>query len=564
MGNVNRWHRPFRRPLYLVSYVGFGPQSKFVLTCDLESVRLWDPQTSKESCRVISFTDGTWAVVDPDGRFDASNGGDVQGLHWVVGNEPIDLAQLKERYYDPGLLAKKMGFNKEPLRQVEAFTNPKLFPTVKLTEPTPDNPKLGITLTNRGGGIGRVVVKINGKELTADARAAGHDPNAQTMQLHVDLANDPRLKPGETNKIEVQAFNAEGYLRSRGLDFEYTPPGKHPPKRSICGRLLRGCRSIAVTRLTLRYADKDAEDFATCAEHRGHAAVHADRRENSSHVVATTQSDAAKQPTRENLIRALEAAKQSKPGDIFVVYLAGHGVNHGGQDSDFYFLTADAQSANLTDPDVRDQVALSAKKLTELIKHIPAQKQVLFLDTCAAGTAVQRLTENGDVPTSQIRALERVKDRTGLHILAGCRRERRQLRSHALRPRHPDLQAAHGHARGRLAKTSLSMWLTCSVSRPTRCRNSPRTSAASNGRSSPARKAAVSTSARSSRRTRRRYLCNRFGHWCCRATFRKRKFLLDVLRLRPAVDGTIARSLNPRPLGDPRLCRCPRHAKATA
>src|SRR5205807_5073429 len=127
-----------------------------------------------------SFQDGSWAVVDPEGRFDAANGGDVEGLHWVVGTEPITLDQLKERYYDPGLLAKKLGLHKEPLRKVGAFANPGLFPAVRLTGPTPADPRLGIALTNRGGGIGRVVVKVNGKEVTADARTPGHDPGAAT------------------------------------------------------------------------------------------------------------------------------------------------------------------------------------------------------------------------------------------------------------------------------------------------------------------------------------------------------------------------------------------------
>jgi hypothetical protein len=41
-------------------------------------------------------------------------------LHGVAGNEIIPLKQLKEERYDPGLLAKHMGFNKEPLRPLQA------------------------------------------------------------------------------------------------------------------------------------------------------------------------------------------------------------------------------------------------------------------------------------------------------------------------------------------------------------------------------------------------------------------------------------------------------------
>ena len=57
-------------------------------------------------------------MIDPDGRYDAANDGDVEGLHWVVGERPLPLKQFKDQYYDPGLLAKLMGHNKEPLRAV--------------------------------------------------------------------------------------------------------------------------------------------------------------------------------------------------------------------------------------------------------------------------------------------------------------------------------------------------------------------------------------------------------------------------------------------------------------
>ena len=180
---------------------------------------------------MVAFGNGDWAIVDPAGRYDASNGGDVEGLHWVVGNEPIALKQLKERYYDPGLLAKHLGFSKEPLRAVEAFTAPKLYPEVAVVQADPKTPRLEVTLTNRGGGIGRVVVLVNGKELTADARPRGADADAAKLDLQLDLSSDPRLVPGQKNRVEVVAYNAEGYLSSRGLVKLIDAPGagRHGP-----------------------------------------------------------------------------------------------------------------------------------------------------------------------------------------------------------------------------------------------------------------------------------------------------------------------------------------------
>jgi hypothetical protein len=356
--------------------------------------------------------------VDPQGRFDASNGGDVQGLHWVVGNEPIALDQLKERYYEPGLLAKKLGFNKEPLRQVSAFSNPKLYPDVQLTAPTAANAKLGIDLTNRGGGIGRVVVRINGHEITADARGKSYSLNAKALKLAVDLTDDPRLKPGEKNVIQVEVYNAEGYLRSRGLEVIYEPSGEREVKPPHFWAVVAGVSKYRGGDIDLRYPAKDAEDFAQALQIAAGRLFGADKVHLT--LLTTSRKEAARQPTRANLVAALQAARKARPGDVLVVYLAGHGVTHGGQDGDFYYLTCDARTADLADPEVRKLTAVSSQELTELIKQVPALKQVMVLDTCHSGRLIQKMTVKRDVPSSQIRALERLKDRTGLHILAGC------------------------------------------------------------------------------------------------------------------------------------------------
>jgi WD40 repeat protein len=83
-----------------------------------ETIRIWNVETGKELCQLVSFDDGGWAVLDSAGRFDAANQGDVQGLHWVIGNETFPLARFRNHFYEPGLLAKHMGLSQEPLRAV--------------------------------------------------------------------------------------------------------------------------------------------------------------------------------------------------------------------------------------------------------------------------------------------------------------------------------------------------------------------------------------------------------------------------------------------------------------
>jgi hypothetical protein len=126
-------------------------------------------------------------------------------------------------------------------------------------------------------------------------------------------------------------------------------------------------------------------------------------------------------PTKTNLQRAFAAAGKARPQDVLVVYLSGHGVAFGDK---YVYPTADA---NTIDPDVlsRDsellsQTAITSDELADWVnKGIPATHEVMILDTCAAGAAAARMAQMREVPGDQTRALDRLKDNTGFHMLMG-------------------------------------------------------------------------------------------------------------------------------------------------
>ena len=142
------------------------------------------------------------------------------------------------------------------------------------------------------------------------------------------------------------------------------------------------------------------------------------------HMTLLTTSKDGTPPTRANLQKAFEDARKAKPGDVLVVYLAGHGMAMPGREpgsEDLYcYLTSEARGTDLSDPAIRRRYAITSAELTEWIKKIPALKLVMILDTCAAGAASKELTKPRVISGENIRAIDRLKDRIGSHILMGC------------------------------------------------------------------------------------------------------------------------------------------------
>jgi hypothetical protein len=275
-----------------------------------------------------------------------------------------------------------------------------------------------VHLEDQGGGIGRVQVLVNGKEAVQDAGAEVTARGGPTKDLEVDLTNDPRVVPGQTNEIEIRAYNEEGTLRSRGLALDAPETGAAPHKPHLWA-IVCGVSEYAGEALRIRFAAKDADDVAFALQMAGESLFGRERVHLAR--LGSPAGQGAQPATVANLRAAFEAARAAHPDDVLVVYLAGHGVVVGGVEGDFHDLLQDARSFDLADPAERARSSLSSLQLVELVNSVPAAKrQVLVLDTCASGRLIQQLSAPRAPPGAQVRALDAVKDRTGMFVLAGC------------------------------------------------------------------------------------------------------------------------------------------------
>lgn len=393
----------------------YSPDGKYLLAAGTDqTTQIWKIDERRHVASVVGFKDGTWAVVDQQGRYDAANGGNISGLHWVIGRETIQLSQLKARYYEPALLSKVTGYNYEPVRNVGSFSDPKLYPEITTSWDNENKKIINIQLKDQGGGIGKVIILVNNKEVTSDARQFADVQSAELMHIRYDLTNHPFIIPGEENSVEVYAYNDEHYLFSRGVGQVFTPPAIKQDMTPTLWGIVAGISDYQGQRIDLRYAAKDADDFKKALT------LGAKKLFGSDHVnirlLTTTAGSNSIRPTKTAFIQAFEQLKEAKPWDVLVIYLAGHGL---AIKDEYYYLTAEAGTIDLSDPEIVKHLMISGSELTHWLKSSPIQKQLMLLDTCAAGSLANSFSETREISSGQIRAIEQMKDRTGLHVLMG-------------------------------------------------------------------------------------------------------------------------------------------------
>lgn len=433
--DVLLWDLSKEKPAFLhghqsaVRSVSFSSDGKLAMSAgDDGSIRLWDGRTGKALCTVLQLGGADWAAVTPEGLFDGSPNALAQ-LYFVVGLETIELEQMKDRYYEPGMVPILLGLQLGTLREVPPLSDTELFP--ELTAEI----KKGILVIDlkkrRGGGYGKVVVAVNGTNVLPDAcNGSG--------SCKYDIADfKPHFFTGKTaeNTIAVRVYNETGWLKSSPIilhpfaksrgdadDFDdgvFELPGGAPPPPSFYA-IVVGTSKYGSESLSLGFPDKDAHAMDTTLRVIARGTEFFENRVNVT-LLTTDATDPELLPSKKNIREAFRKMEATKPEDVLLVYFSGHGMTYlDGSREDFYYLTKDVKDSNLSnDPGLRNAICVSADSMNAWLSAIPAKKRVMIFDACHSGKAAEAL--NGKAPlSSQKRELERLRDSNGTFVLAGC------------------------------------------------------------------------------------------------------------------------------------------------
>ena len=452
----------------------FSPDGRrLASSADDGSTILWDLESARWLLKLFSFPDGSWAVVDPAGRFDTNRLEDLESLHWVVPDDPLRALPLEifmQVYYEPRLLARVLAGERLPPVPDLAELN-RAQPQLRIVGVAPaagDAGRVDVTVEAEGrsdakgrpGGVFDLRLFRDGKLVGYPPRpgeALALDPASQRARL---VFKGIRL-PSNAERVE---FSAYAFNRDRV---------KGPTVRAehrIVARVARpakgrayvvaiGVNSYDDPSLNLGFAGNDAR--ATLAALSRRLEARGDFREVIGVPLVSDgalASDATKARIRAVLAQLAgqpadtrelagvpnaPALASANPEDLVVLFFAGHGRNEAG--GNFYLLPQDiGAGATKADPAELLRRSIGTEELSAWLRDIDAGEMALVIDACHSAASVEG--EGFKPGPMGSRGLGQLAYDKGIRVLAALTGQRRRDGDREPAPRPADLRAAEGRA----------------------------------------------------------------------------------------------------------------------
>lgn len=386
----------------------FSVDGNYVLSGGTDGVtKLYDIKRKKEIASRVHIGEKDWVVYTPDGRFDGTPEG-IRKVHFVQGLETYPLEAFYEKFYTPNLWVRI--FDEKPFQKTEVYIAREMItpPRIHIISPRSgavvdsERASIEVAIEDQGGGIDEIRLFQNGKLVSDLTRGIGIKETAGRQTTH---RFDIFLVPGK-NEFRVVALNTnrtESKPAVVTVDFKR----RHASSASLY-ILAIGINKYKNAVYNLNFGRPDAEAFTRALENQGRGIF-------SRIVKREIYDERAIKPVIEQEMRNF--IDTAGPEDVFAFFYAGHGVmslDTARTGSDFYLVTHDVIQL-YGKSELLESKGISARQLKEWFKQIPSQKQVIILDACQAGGAVETFALRG---AAEQKAIAQLARSTGTVVLA--------------------------------------------------------------------------------------------------------------------------------------------------
>ena len=396
--------------------VALSPNSNFVISRSFRgTIRLLDVATGRELANMISFKDGEWILITPEGFYNSSPNGDKH-LNVRIGNNVYGIDQFYGVFYRPDLVHAKIQGDPEgllakaaagiDLKKVLAGGAP---PRVALVSPETSKTllkrdvQLIVELTDQGGGIGKLEWKINGitvgisDEVERGIAVKAKRGSGSTIRVLKLIT----LSPGKNN-IQVVAYNARNEIASN-------------PGTLILNLKDEVSRTPSLYLVTIginRYRDKSLWLNYSIPDGKSIIAAFNECSKSIFNKVIVTEvfDEQATLPGINTVFKNMATLVETH--DVLVLYLAGHGIT---QDGRYHFLPYDFRYRN---EDSIRKSAINQDHFQKWLANIKARKILVLMDTCNSGSFTKaQVVHRGIAEKTAINKLTRA---TGRATIGAC------------------------------------------------------------------------------------------------------------------------------------------------
>jgi WD40 repeat protein len=391
--------RTFEGHTSSVNSIAYSHDGRRIISGSADTtIRLWDIASGQHLATLIGSPDGEWLAMTSEGFFAASPNGD-KALSIVRGLEVFSIDQFYQTLYRPDLVREKLtgdanGKVKEAAAKLDLTKLMDSGPVPKVLikshslqdRSSTDLVTIEASLTDQGGGVGRGEWRING--INIGVVAPGTVGN---------LKKAIALDPGE-NTIELVVYNGQNLVASVPARANITWTGTEPSAPPRLHVLALGINNYWDGKLKLTYAVPDAKSLSAALKQSGKGLF--------EDVIVTEVFDG--DATAQHLDQVFaELSQEIRPRDVFVFYVAGHGIT---QDGRYYFIPQDFKYQ--TDRSFAE-LGIGQDHLQNWLASIPAKKSILIFDTCESGTLTNVQIASARGGFEQLAAVGRLIQATG-------------------------------------------------------------------------------------------------------------------------------------------------------
>lgn len=382
------------------------------------TVRLWNPDTGKLVVSLLHTVDGEWVIWTPQGYFDASPGGE-RLVGWQINRGPDRSAehvtgdQVRSILYKPDVVERAIALASAETAVDDAVRSgqitdfkladlrERLPPRFEIVDPPAHGPRAKAKSRDISVAVAwprdrqkaeRYDILVNNDRLRAEDFTTRPDTFGELQGLRFD---NIRLSPGR-NTIKIVA-TADGVSHTETIEVDVDEALRGEERETIYVVAigvdhydhLTGCRDAPDGKCNLEFASRDATEFVRTIGARmvgaGKGHVRLEPR------ILHTGAGPGREPTKENIVAALDMLAKAGPRDTAMLFVAGHGVN----DAGYKFLPSDARrQSNKWDP----RTVLPWRELQGALEKAGGRR-LLFVDTCRSvrgeDTRVKTIVNDG-------------------------------------------------------------------------------------------------------------------------------------------------------------------------